>query len=292
MVAHMQVALAQFPEQSDDDRVLVTKNAVMVLDGSSGSGDGSIRPGTFAGRIGQYLAAEITQNPVDDLKICLERALDKEMTEFGLHPGARPSTTISIFRLSPGQVEVLVLGDSPVIVGGDNFSQVITDSRLDDLDLEEVRKYRERLQSGSGYDLEHERLVEILRQRQRDYRNRPGGFWVACDDPKVARNALVTRFDAAEVRWAVMATDGAAKPLMHLGWDDWGQIAQFDSAQLKELLERCHSWEAENDSGGVSLPRAKCHDDKTIVAINTNEELARTLRPLTEARDENVEHQT
>ena len=41
MVAHMQVALAQFPEQADDDRVLVTQNAVVVLDGSPGSGDGS-----------------------------------------------------------------------------------------------------------------------------------------------------------------------------------------------------------------------------------------------------------
>ena len=60
---------------------------------------------------------------------------------------------------------------------------------------------------------------------------------------------------------------------MHLGWDDWGQIARFDSAQLEELLERCHSWEAEDDPGGVSLPRAKRHDDKTIVAINTNDEL-------------------
>ncbi len=269
MVDRMKVALAQFPEHADDDRVLVMENAVIVLDGSSGSGDGSIKPGIFAERIGQYLAAEITQHPETDLKICLEHALDKEITEFGLQSGVRPSTTISIFRLSHGQAEVLVLGDSPVVVGGTSFSQVITDSRIDDLDLEEVRKYRERLQSGSGYDPEHERLVAILRQRQGDYRNRPGGFWVACDDPKAAQHALVTRFDAAVVRWVVMATDGVAKPLMHLGWDDWGQIARLDGAQLKVLLERCHRWEAEDDSDGVSPPRAKCHDDKTLVAIHT-----------------------
>lgn len=70
-----------------------------------------------------------------------------------------------------------------------------------------------------------------------------------------------------------MATDGAAKPLMHLGWDDWGQIAQLDDAQLKVLLERCHRWEAEDDSDGVSLPRAKRHDDKILVVIRNSEEM-------------------
>ena len=273
MVVRVKVALAQLPEHADDDRVVVTENAVVVLDGSSGSGDGSIKPGVFAERIGQYLAAEMTQNSETDLKICLERALAKEVNEFGLHPGVRPSTTISMFRLSHGQVEVLVLGDSPVIVGGIRFTKVITDLRLDDLDLEEVRKYRERLRSGGGYDLEHERLVAGLRQRQGDYRNRPGGFWVACDDPNAARYAVVARFDAADVRWIVMATDGAAKPLMHLGWDDWGQIAWLDGAQLKVLLERCHRWEAKDDPDGVSLPRSKRHDDKTLVAIRIKEEL-------------------
>lgn len=201
MVTHTQVALARLPERADDDRVLVMENMVIVLDGSSGSGEGFIKPGVFAERIGQYLAAEINRNFEADLKLCLELALDKSKSEFGSYSDEGPSTTVSIFRHSHGQVEVLVLGDSPVIVGGTNFSQVITDSRLDDLNFDEMRKYRDRLQSGSGYDLEHERLVSILGQRQRYYRNRPGGFWVASGDPKAARCALVTRFDAADVRW-------------------------------------------------------------------------------------------
>jgi hypothetical protein len=47
----MQLALAQYPEQADDDRVLVTQNAAF-LDGSSGSGDGSDQNITMASHLG------------------------------------------------------------------------------------------------------------------------------------------------------------------------------------------------------------------------------------------------
>lgn len=76
------------------------------------------------------------------------------------------------------------------------------------------------------------------------------------------------------------------------------RLAEFGLQECTTLLHslprvtKLPAWEAKNDSGGVSLPRAKCHNDRTIVLISTFEELPRTLRALTEARDEHVEHQT
>lgn len=268
----MQVAIAQLPGPANgDDRVVVTDDVVIVLDGASGCGGGSVQPGTYAERLGQQLAAQIARAPEADITLCLELAIDEARSEMQLQDEDGPSTTVSVSRVLPGYVDVLVLGDSPVVVGGASSWEVVTDSRLQNLDLPETRRYKERLLAGHGYGPNHERLVAALRERQRHYRNRPGGFWVAAANPVAAHYARVVTFAAADVRWIVMATDGAARPLVHLGWDDWSRIARFDSRELMALLEHCHRWETESDPDGVLLPRAKCHDDKTLVAINLTE---------------------
>ncbi|MHB8434918.1 MAG: hypothetical protein ACYDBS_05195 [Acidimicrobiales bacterium] len=268
----MQVAVAQLPgPASDDDRVVVTDDAVIVLDGASGCGGGSVQPGMFAERLGQQLAVQIARAPEADLTLCLELAIEEARSEMELQDADGPSTTVSVFRALPGRVDVLVLGDSPIAVGGARSWEVVTDSRLENLDLQETRRYRERLLAGHGYGPDHERLVVALRERQRRYRNRPGGFWVAAANPVAARYARVMTFAAADVRWTVMATDGAARPLVHLGWDDWSRIARLDTRELEALLQHCHRWETESDPDGVLLPRAKCHDDKTLVAIDLTE---------------------
>ena len=265
----MQIAIAQLPAQArSDDRVVVTDDAVIVLDGASGCGGGSVQPGTFAELLGQQLAVQIALAPETDLRLCLEAAIEEVRSEMQLQDADGLSTTVSVLRALPGHVDVLVLGDSLIVVGGANSWEVVTDPRLENLDLPETRRYRERLLAGHGYGPGHDRLVAALRGRQRCYRNRPGGFWVAAANPVAARYASVMTFTAAEVRWIVMATDGAARPLVHLGWDEWWRIARLDTRELEALLQYCHRWETESDPDGVLLPRAKCHDDKTLVAIN------------------------
>jgi len=58
--------------------------------------------------------------------------------------------------------------------------------------------------------------------------------------------------------------------MTHLGLDDWAAVAGQDEEELSNGLATLGRWEARADPSGIRLPRAKCHDDKTITAISFN----------------------
>jgi hypothetical protein len=74
--------------------------------------------------------------------------------------------------------------------------------------------------------------------------------------------------DRDAIEWAVHATDGAADDIEHAG-HRWSNIARYDTAPVTELLAGSHEWEDNADPDGLTLPRAKRHDDKTIAAISS-----------------------
>lgn len=100
--------------------------------------------------------------------------------------------------------------------------------------------------------------------KQLRYRNRPNGYWIAEADPIAAEYAVTSTHHTADIPWMVLATDGAAERISAVGFS-WDQVAACNSDSLNRLLERCHRWEAETDPNGRLAPRAKRHDDKTLV---------------------------
>ena len=88
------------------------------------------------------------------------------------------------------------------------------------------------------------------------------------DSAAAAAKAVTGAFAADFGRWAVLATDGAYRPMVHLGLDDWKSVAARDSRQLQELLNHLERWEADDDPDGIHLQRAKRHDDKAIAVIS------------------------
>lgn len=267
----IRTAVAQVPSDGGDDRVVVTHDAVILLDGASGSSAFTVTAGEFAEHLGQNIAREITGGRRTSLVSCLAHAIETTSENLDLRQGGEPSATVSIARATDGRVEVLVLGDSPVVVGGRSSHEVVSDSRIDELALPDVRRYRERLVEGHGYDAEHERLLARLRLVQAGYRNKDGGFWVASADPAAARHAVLRTFDASQVAWVVLASDGAAKPLTHLAWDDWSSIAYLDQAALQALLVKCYEWERAVDPNGAMMPRSKRHDDMSLVSVRLHD---------------------
>lgn len=170
-------------------------------------------------------------------------------------------------QIRHGTVEVLVLGDTTVIVGFRNGrSEVVTDDRLNRLDLPESSEYQSRLAEGVGYDETHRRLLRELQRQQRGHRNRNTGYWIAEADPAAADHAVLVSYLRDSVGWVIVATDGAHETLKALGIG-WPEIANQTPAGLTDLLTRCHDWEADTDPDGRLLPRAKRHDDKTIAVI-------------------------
>ena len=130
---------------------------------------------------------------------------------------------------------------------------------------EQRRAYLSRLADGAGYDDEHRRLLVGLQSQERAARNTPGGYRIAEATSNAADRAEVRRYRADDLKWAVLATDGAQRGIDHLD-RSWADVAAMGDTELTTLLTELHRWEAGNDPDGKQLPRAKRHDDKTLVA--------------------------
>ncbi|KAA8889884.1 protein phosphatase 2C family protein [Nocardia colli] len=216
------------------------------------------------------ILAEALDKTADQLSLVeiLEQAIAQAVEVLSLGRGARDSASCTVALARFGETDtadLLVLGDSTIAVGGAGGSvELITDTRLDQLDLPEADAYKARLREGFGYDETHRRTLSDLQKRQQYWRNRPGGYWIASTEPAAARHALTMRRSAAE--WFVLATDGASDCLEAAGIS-WQALAQADDAELANLLRRCQAWEAAVDPHGIQLSRAKRHDDKTVVTV-------------------------
>ncbi|MFF4592672.1 hypothetical protein [Amycolatopsis sp. NPDC001319] len=260
----MRAVVAQLPASEDsDDKVFVTPNAVVLLDGASAFRPVPIPPATYASQLGANLRDQLLAEPSGDLRTMLGRAIKETAAGLELTPGRSPSSTVTIAREAGGWVDVLALGDSVAVLP----DEVITDDRMDALGLEPRRTYRERLAAGGGYDDRHREILRSLQTEQAALRNREGGYWIAEASEGAAQHALIERRRVDEVPWLVLATDGAYDPMRHLGLSDWPQVCAMDSDELHGLLVQCQAWEAKADPSGKALPRAKRHDDKSLVAV-------------------------
>ncbi|MGH3280349.1 MAG: hypothetical protein ACRDNW_14595 [Trebonia sp.] len=262
-------AAAQLPEPPHGaDRVIVTRNTVIVLDGASAFEPASVPPGEYASRLGDSIAAAMADAPEAPLASGLGEAITTTAAELGLDDDAGcPSSTVAMARLAGGTLDLLALGDSYIFYGTGPGTGTLTDDRLAGLHLPQQRQYRERLAAGGGYDDAHRDLLRALQRGQRLRRNRPGGYWIAAADPAAASHALAVTVPATAGTWAVLATDGTVNTARHLGLDDWPALARSGPAALASLLRHCQDWEQHADPDGRRFPRSKRHDDKAIAFL-------------------------
>ncbi|MEV6909069.1 hypothetical protein [Amycolatopsis sp. NPDC051071] len=264
MVTPINVAAAQLPPcDASDDKVFTTRTAVIVLDGASAHAPLPVSPATYADILGRHLRDHLDRDPEADLTDALAAAITDTAARLGLVASASPSSTVTILRRRGDQVDMLMLGDNLTVAPG----RMITDPRLGNLDLPERHQYRQRLVGGTGFDATHRELLAALQRRQAARRNDPRGYWIAEADPAAARHALRATVHIDQIPWAVLATDGAYKLMAQLGITDWATISAMTDTALHDILTRCHSWERDADPDARTLPRAKRHDDKTLVTI-------------------------
>jgi hypothetical protein len=121
---------------------------------------------------------------------------------------------------------------------------------------------------GHGYDQDHRDRLKELQAEQALYRNQPGGYWIAEADSKAAEHAIIVQRPIASTPWVVLASDGAYKPMIHLGLTEWASLETANDEELEHILSERHRWESEEDPDGIECPRAKQHDEKTL-AVTT-----------------------
>jgi len=98
---------------------------------------------------------------------------------------------VSIVRVDGAHVDVLVLGDSPVIVGPiDEQPEMVVDDRLSRLANPYRAEYRRRLADGHGYDEPHRAMLREMQTIQAAHRNRAEGYFIAETDPNAADHAI------------------------------------------------------------------------------------------------------
>lgn len=154
-----------------------------------------------------------------------------------------PSATAALLRLRGDDLEYLVLADSPIVLDVAGETRPVVDDRL-------------------------EHLPSYTVEAVRDQRNQPGGFWVASTKPEAAHEAVHGVVAAADVRRAVLLTDGASRYVERFGLGNWADLLDLvEHAGPAELLRRVRAAEAAETPDERRRHRGKPQDDATAVFL-------------------------
>ena len=255
----------------NQDQLVVVGGAVAVLDGAASwlRDPGDPRHGGWYARLlGAALTARLPGS--DPLTSVLTAAIAEVRDAHGLTPGQSPYGTASIVRWSGDELEVLVLGDSPVLVrDGAGDVHLVADERLAATAAPERAAYRRHLVAGHGFGAAFGELAAQLQRSERDSFNRAGGFWVAEADPSAAEQAVTRTWPAEDVTAVALMSDGASAAVTDYGLTGWpGLLAQVtERGGAGAWLADLHALE-QTDPDGRRWPRTKRHDDKSLVIVS------------------------
>ena len=268
----MLVRLATIPGRGDrpnEDFPGALPDCAVLLDGAGGPAEmptGCVH-GTdwYVRQLGARLLAWMGSRPGQTLTTMLADGIAEVSA---LHAGGcdlsapgTPSTTVVMARLRPDGVEYLVLGDSTLLIDqAGQEPRVITDQRIEEVAVAEQAAMKA-LPTGTP-----EHLAARVRfvSRQRELRNRPGGYWITSTDPGVAGHAYTGLERGDGLRSVTLLSDGATRFVEFSlgGWRDL--LGLLDSSGIAAVFGRIRAAEA-SDPAGARWPRAKRHDDAAIV---------------------------
>ena len=244
------------------DRWTTAGPAVAVLDGASAFDSAAPPADTYVSDLCATLAASLRAG--SDARGALRAAIAEVAHRLNVPAGSGASSTVLILRQADDHVEVTALGDSTAVIGmRDGSVERVTDDRLSHVAPQLRARYRDRLRAGHGFDSTHRAILGEIQRAERASRNSPAGYWIAEADPAAADHVITRRYPASDVAWCMLATDGAQRPYDHRN-GDWAALP-VDADSLRRKLEELQRWEGERDPDGRLLPRAKRHDDKTLV---------------------------
>lgn len=245
------------------DRVFTAPDGVIVLDGASHPEPGVRDGGWYAETLGRELHPLVSE-PGLDLAEALARAIDAVATRHDLRPGVSPSSTVSILRWDTARVDVLVLGDSPVVaLTRDGVIHQVRDDRLAHVG----REQRRRLRASPGYAKNRPDLWKSLVETERAARNQPGGYWIAEATPAAATHAHRAVWHRAELVAVLVMTDGVSAGVDRYGTPpDWRTAVDIARDDPERLVKLVHDAEAD-DPDRTRWPRSKPHDDKALALV-------------------------
>jgi hypothetical protein len=259
------------PGHASQDRHIILPGAVAVLDGATNPDE---PPGRDGGWYADQLATALTTRLPGhghDLADLLADAIADVTATNGLHPGASPSSTVTLLRwtTTDAQLEGLALADSMLLLRETTGTvHVLTDDRIDALTSDLRADYHAALFAGNGYDTAHNDRIRGIGARLTAGRNQPGGYYVAEADPNAAHHAPHLMLSARQIRDVALLTDGAASAIDDYGLhEDWAALLDnLRDHGPEQLLNRIRDTEA-TDPTGQRWPRPKPSDDATAIYL-------------------------
>ncbi|MFE7749620.1 integrase [Streptomyces sp. NPDC057428] len=249
-------SVAAWTGRVNEDFVGVLPGAAVLVDGAGIPGTEAIcRHGVawYAGRLGGSLLGLLPFAPERSLTALLAEAIgqvtDAHRDTCDVADPISPSAAVAVMRLSGGYLDHLVLGDSLVVLDVlDGTPVVVSDPRETDVS----RPYRTVLEALPAGGDEYRRLLSDMRAN----RNRPGGFWVAKDDPRAADEAITGSRPVSEVTGVALLSNGAGRIVDPFRLADWPEVmVTLAAVGPVGLVERVRRAEAH---------RAVTADDATI----------------------------
>ncbi len=246
-------------DRANEDFTAAVPTAAVLIDGAGIAGTASIcRHGVawYASRLGGSLLGLVSLVRDRSLATLLARAIeqvtDEHRSTCDVADPISPSATVAVVRVSGGLIEYLVLGDSTLVLdraGRPPF--VVSDPR----EVTISRSYESRLEAAAEDSDEYHRLLADLRAN----RNRPGGFWVAKDDPRAADEAITGSCPISGLTGAVLLSNGAGRFVDRFRLGDWPDVlAVSASSGPAEIIRRVRQAEARHAVAADDATIAHC----------------------------------
>ncbi|GAA3718669.1 protein phosphatase 2C domain-containing protein [Nonomuraea antimicrobica] len=252
--------MAKRADRANEDFTAAGPAAAVLIDGAGIPGAESIcRHGVawYAHRLGgallSLLAPVSPLSPARSLTALLAEAIEQVTGDHrdtcDVADPISPSATVAVLRLSDDLLEYLVLGDSLVVLDrADEAPLVVSDPR----EVLISRSYEPAIEAAVKGSDEYHGLLRDLRA----HRNRPGGFWVAKNDPRAADEAITGSRPISELTAAVLLSNGAGRIVDRFRLTDWPEVmAVLASSGPAEIIRRVRRAEARH---------AVASDDATI----------------------------
>jgi hypothetical protein len=262
----------------NEDFVGAVPSAVVLLDGAGIPGTESIcfhGVGWYTHRLGGALLGRLSRGDGADLPTILgasilETADDHRATCDVADPSS-PQATVAMARVRGNRLDYLVIADCFVVLEGvDGVPEMITDEREVAARLECAAPLTGMSEDTPEYADVRAACVEALRAR----RNRPGGYWIAKDDPQAAQHALVGSLPLREIASVALLSNGASRIVSTYGLTDWRGVLDLVNAHgPAEIIHRVRQAEAHSD--GRDSPDA---DDATVAHCDFRSHPASTGR--------------
>jgi hypothetical protein len=253
---------AGHPGRPNEDFMGVARDVMVLLDGAGIPGAEHLcRHGVvwYSHALGSAVLGHLASAGDVDLAEALADSIDdvarRHRDTCDLADPSSPQASVAIMRVRREWIDYLALADAYVVLAPHSAApRVITDGREVEAQRACAAKLDGLQEGTAAYARARSAAVAALRAQ----RNRPGGYWIAKEDPHAAEEAVTGTVSRDQLAAAALLSNGASRIVDTFGLTDWtGVMDLMRSSGPEDLLRWVRQAEAEH----AALSVARSPDD-------------------------------